>query len=61
MSDPLGLGQELSLSLQVDFVHTPLFIAIKPVPEGAQSAFTLQETDHNSISYARDEADHLTN
>ena len=31
-------------------------LALWFVPEGAQSAWTLQETHRNSTSYARDEA-----
>ena len=62
------LKQELSSSLQVDFVNTPHLykgpchprkianLALWFVPEGAQSAWTLQETHRNSTNYARDEA-----
>ena len=59
----------MTSSLQIDFVNTPrlysdratlleLFanLALWFVPEGAQSAWTLQETHRNSTNHARDEA-----
>ena len=68
--NPLRLGTVIVLvSSGIDFVNTPRLysdratrgdrLPIWPlwfVPEGAQSAWTLQETHRNSTSYARDEA-----
>ena len=68
--NPLRLGTVILLvSSGIDFVNTPRLygdrvtrlerLPIWPlwfVPEGAQSAWTLQETHRNSTSYAQDEA-----
>ena len=59
---PFRLGTVIVLiSSGIDFVSTPRLYSNRAtrlwfVPEGAQSAWTLQETHHNSTSYARDEA-----
>ena len=63
--NPLRLGTVIVLvSSGIDFVNTPLLyrpshplreianLALWFVPEGAQSAWTLQETHRNSTSYA---------
>ena len=60
--NPLRLGTVIVLvSSGIDFVNTPRLYSDRAtalwfVPEGAQSAWTLQETHRNSTSYARDEA-----
>ena len=66
--NPLRLGTVIVLiSSGIDFVNTPrlysdratreiAILALWFVPEGAQSAWTSQETHRNSTSYARDEA-----
>ena len=66
----LRLGTVIVLvSSGIDFVNTPRLYSDRAtrlerlpvwplwfVPEGAQSAWTLQETHRNSTSYARDDA-----
>ena len=56
----LRLGTVIVLvSSGLDFVNTPRLYSDRAmwfVPDGAQSAWTLQETHRNSTSYARDEA-----
>ena len=68
--NPLRLGTVIVFVFSgIDFVNTPRLntdratrlerLPIWPlwfVPEGAQSAWTLQETHRNLTSYARDEA-----
>ena len=62
--NPLRPGTVIVLvSSGIDFVNTQRLysdratnLALWFVPEGAQNAWTLQETHRNSTNYARDEA-----
>ena len=51
-TNPNGLDQHGSRLPLREIANLALWF----VPEGAQSAWTLQETHRNSTSYARDEA-----